>query len=340
MSSLHAHAVRRRHVLLGLTALPLAMAGVAACGESPSSGGSGGGGNSVEEVKISTPHGEASVPRNPQRVVVLDATVLENMAAIGVDMKKVVGVPKGYLRDDLAPDDVTDVAAGTTGEVDYEAIDALTPDLIIAGWRFSPSATEALKTGLDDLGVPYVDLSPSAAHTAQTLNDCVSKLGVIFDRADAATEVNKKFDGLITEVKDASADAGTGLVIMVSGGKVSLTGDGPESRSGIYYDSFGVKPPIELNDHIASHGDEISFEGLAATKADWLFVIDRDTSLGDKGSGPASQVLKNDLVEKMPAGAKDQIVYFDPELAYLGEGILTFIADGEAMRKAYDAAAK
>lgn len=282
------------------------------------------------DITSATTGESVAIPVNPERVVVLDSTAIEALDALGVDKDKIVGIPKGFLRDDLANPDVEDVNAGNIGELDFEAIDALNPDLVLAGWRFSPPNTEGLQEGFDQLGVPVIELSPTDAHTAESLKQQVTDLGEIFEKQDEAVELNKKFDDVAAKAKAATENAGTGLVVMTSGGKVYLTTNGPDSRSGIYYDTFGIKPAMDLNRHIASHGDEMSFEAIRQANPDWLYVIDRDASLGEVGEdGPAAQVLDNALVNDTPAGSQKQIVYFDPAMAYLGEGIETFLDSGQ-----------
>jgi iron complex transport system substrate-binding protein len=76
----------------------------------------------------------------------------------------------------------------------------------------------------------------------------------------------------------------------------------------------------------------VSFEYLAEVNPEWLFVIDRDAGIGratDPGKA-AAQVLDNELVHQTNAWKKKQIVYLDPQAAYIvssGYTALTTLLD-------------
>ena len=70
---------------------------------------------------------------------------------------------------------------------------------------------------------------------------------------------------------------------------------------------------------VASHGDAISFEFIAQTNPDWLFVIDRGAAIGAEGQS-AKETLDNPLVAETTAAQKDQIVYLNAGDAYIAGG--------------------
>ena len=121
-------------------------------------------------------------------------------------------------------------------------------------------------------------------------------------------------DEKIAAVKADAADAGTGLVVLTSGGEV--TAYGPGSRFGWIHDTLGVTPAV-ADVEAATHGDAISFEFILEANPDWLFVIDRDAATG---SGGAEAVLDR-LVQQTNAWKNGHVVYIDGPL-YIVNGDL------------------
>ena len=60
----------------------------------------------------------------------------------------------------------------------------------------------------------------------------------------------------------------------------------------------------------------MSFEYILETNPDWLFVVDRDAGTGET-NGAAAALLDNELVNQTKAAQAGQIVYLDPQAAYI-----------------------
>ncbi len=302
---------------------------LAGCSSSPGETEPSASGGGVATVTVQSQVGGAvEVPVNPERVVVLDSTMVETLAALDVPPGVVAGVVKDGLQE-LTPqyagegsDQVADVAGAEWGQVDLEAIEALDPDLIIAGWRFS---TEGID-GITELGAPVIELSP-AMHNADSLRESTETLGEIFDKEDEAAELVADFDDAAGAAKSA-IDGENGIVVMSTGGALFGSGPGAESRHGIFYDTFGLTINDALGQAVAegeAHGAELSSEALLSANPDWIIVIDRDASFGAEGDfTPAEQVLDNELIAQTNAAKNGQIVYLDPVESYLGEGIVSY----------------
>lgn len=287
-----------KHVarLCGAAVMALSLASVASAGD----------------ITIKHAQGETAVPTAPQKVIVLDLATLDNLDRFGV---KVAGVPKlatfpdymqKYQSDDYAK-------VGTLFEPDFEAINAAEPDLIIVGGRSAAKYPELAKIAPTiDLTVPTNDLIGGTVAN-------VEKLGQIFGKDTEAKAEIEKLKADAEALKAKTADKGTGLLILTTGGKMSAYG--PGSRFGSLHDVYGMKP-ADPNLKIGQHGQPISQEFIAKTNPDWLFVIDRDAAIGRDGNS-ASQVLDNDLVKQTNAAKNDQIVYLKAQNWYLVGGGLT-----------------
>src|SRR3712207_2500108 len=83
------------------------------------------------EVAVAHAQGQTGVPADPQRVVVFDVGVLSTLDSVGVE---VAGVPEATYPESLSQYGGTEYAkGGSLFEPDYEAVNALEPDLIIVG---------------------------------------------------------------------------------------------------------------------------------------------------------------------------------------------------------------
>lgn len=272
------------------------------------------------EVTVSTYYGdETTVPLEPATVVVLDFAALDTLDALGLG-DRVAGIPSGtVLPSHLANYGDTTENTGTLFEPDFEAINALDPDLIVAGGR-----SHALVGELAEIA-PTVDLTFGWGSEPfwDSLVANTTAVGEIFGVETEAAEAIAALEQSVSDVATQAADAGTGLVILTSGGEVSAYGPDPEGRFDLVYGLLGIIPAAEQV-AIDTHGDAISFEFLADTNPDMLFVLDRDAAIGAEGDS-AQSILDNDLVNGTSAAQNDRIVYVDTAMWYLSFGGLTSV---------------
>jgi iron complex transport system substrate-binding protein len=253
------------------------------------------------------------VPKNPENVVVFDLASLDTIGALGGEVAgaPLESVPE-YLERYLA-DDAYDV--GTLFEADLIEIESQQPDLIVIANR-----SAALYDDLSEIA-PTVDLSTRGSFT-ENLERNVTFLGEVLGAEDEAAEALEEIEQGIEEARAATADAGTGLGLMVSGGELSALAPagedavGPAVRGGLIYDVFGVQPAVE-DVEAATHGEPVSFEFLLETNPDSLWVIDRDAAVGEEGSQAAEAVLDNGIVAQTTAAQEDRIFYLDPMAWYI-----------------------
>lgn len=255
------------------------------------------------------------VPKNPEKIVAFEMATVDTIGALGGE---VAGAPvefvPDYLQDALADDAFN---AGTLFEADLIEIEAQQPDLIIIGGRSS---------GLyEDLSAiaPTIDLGISGTFI-ETLERNVTLLGEVLGAEDEAETALADLEAGIDEAKEATAAAGNGLGLMVSGGQLNAMAPAGEDagsanvRGGLIYDVFGVEPVV---DDVASatHGEPISFEFLLEIDPDTLWVVDRDAATGESSTA-AEQVLDNDIVAQTSAAKNDRVVYLDPVPWYIVYG--------------------
>src|SRR3712207_540775 len=158
-----------------LAAFPLPVAtplAVSACGggEDPTAEAAA----ESDEVTVAHAQGETAVPVDPQRVVVFDVGVLSTLDSLGVE---VAGVPEATYPESLAQYSGDEYAkVGSLFEPDYEAVNALEPDLIVVGGRSAavyPELAEIAPT--IDLTVDNGDFLASFEERVTTLAEVRSE---------------------------------------------------------------------------------------------------------------------------------------------------------------------
>ncbi|MFP2907789.1 siderophore ABC transporter substrate-binding protein [Pyxidicoccus sp. 3LFB2] len=262
----------------------------------------------AEGRTVSHAQGTTVVPLSPKRVIAFDLVALDILQALEVD---VLGVAGDQFPEHLAQyRDAKYLRMGTLFEPDYEAIHAARPDLIITGGRSS-----AKYANLSRLA-PTVDLPMSGKDYLATVVANTRLLAGIFGKQARADALVAELRQSVASLKETTASRGRGLVVLVTGGRMSAYG--PGSRLGVIHEDFGI--PVAAEGLGASlHGEVISSEFIREKNPDWLFVIDRDAAMGQQGGG-ARQVVGNELVQQTTAWKKGQVVYLDPGTSYLAGG--------------------
>ncbi|KFI08891.1 siderophore ABC transporter substrate-binding protein [Massilia sp. BSC265] len=274
--------------------------------------------------RIAHAQGVTLIPHEPVKVAVLDPSALDIADALGI---KPAGVAGDAFPGHLAKYAGTEYPRlGTLFEPDFEQIHAMGFDLVITGGRSSAKfqAVSAI--------APTIDMRENDAQPLQGIVSNVLMLGSVFKRETAAQELVARLTRNVAALHAKTHSRGTGLIVLVSGGRMSAYG--PGSRFGMIHTDFGV-PPAVTTLAKSLHGEAISAEFIMKVNPDWLFVIDRDAAIGERGA--ARQVLDNALVRRTTAWTKGQVLYLDPVNIYLvGNGIQSIEALVREISLAYD----
>ncbi|HBL33666.1 MAG TPA: ABC transporter [Porphyromonadaceae bacterium] len=255
------------------------------------------------------------VPVNPQRVVVLDFSALENLDYLGI---KPVAVPKSGIPSHLSryKDDASIADAGSIVEINLEKINEVQPDLIILGGR--------LRDFYDDLSKIAPVIYPSVYDAGDFLTAFernLDDLGKIFERQDdvetAYADIRAKIDTVRQKVAASNEKA---LIVLHNKGRFSAYGSG--SRFGIIHDVLGVPEAAEgLGTHI--HGNPISSEFIGKVNPDILFIVDRSAVVANDRLDKSE--VENQLVRQTNAYKNGKIFYLNPEMWYLAGGGITSV---------------
>ena len=261
-------------------------------------------------VVVTDANGEkVELNKNPERVVVFDYGVADILKNLGVD---IVGLPKdGKLPEILsvyADDKYTNV--GSLKETNFEAVEALKPDLIIIGGRQAEDIDSFKEIA------PTVQLSVDGENYMDSFSTVVTDLGNLFDKQDEAASALKDIETKVADLNKIISEKGlSASVVMANEGGISLFSQA--SRYGIIYSDLGFKQ-LDKNIEESTHGQQITFEYFLENKSDYVFVVDRGSVTGTGES--AKTLFDNEIMNKTDVAKNNNIVYLNSVVWYTMTG--------------------
>lgn len=266
----------------------------------------------ASELSVTHTNGTTTVPRNPKKVVVLDMSVLDMMAALEVDVEVAAPV-KSIPTYVTAYENVTN--AGSIKEPDMEAIFEFEPDVIFISGRQADFYEQ-----LNEIA-PTIYLPLNADSYMSDFTSNVKIIGEIFGKTEEAEKAVATIDTKVEEVKKLTkASDKKALIVLTNEGAMSAYGRG--SRFGIVHDVLEVKE-ADTAIEVSTHGQEIGYEYLAQVNPDILFLVDRTAVTS--GTVLASETLNNELVNGTTAAKDGKIITLDAECWYISSGGLTSV---------------
>ncbi|MEP5759943.1 MAG: siderophore ABC transporter substrate-binding protein [Litoreibacter sp.] len=260
----------------------------------------------AKDVQIETYSGSVAVASKPETIAVFDLAALDSLEALGIAVDGVVTPAYlSYLEDAVEGT----FSVGSLFEPDFEALNALQPDLIIAGGRSSKQVPELTKFA------PTVDMTIWEDTVGQGLAR-LHAYGEIFDKEAEANALRTEFEAKLTTLKAASADTGSALILMTNGPKVSAYG--AAGRFGWLHQVLGLPETVDEVEQ-STHGEAISFEFIKDANPDVLLVIDRLAAIGTEGEN-AKTTLDNALVRETTAWKTGNIIYLSSAPIYIAGG--------------------
>ena len=258
----------------------------------------------------------------PTRVVLTSHAAADTLDELDLE-DRVVGLPKTGVfpaaLDAYAGDEFTDV--GSLKEPKMDVIAELGPDLILFGGR-----TRAMEPEFAKVSEQVLAGDPDTSDTVASNRAKVEEIAALFGAQDKATEQLAEIDEKVAATRGKAENAGTALVLMTSGGKV--TAYGPGTRFDIIFNELGMKSAGDVEAE-GSHGAPLSWEQIAELDPDHVFVIDRDAAIGAEGEA-ATALLDNPVFNRTSAAREDNVHLLDGQNWYLvggGLGVLDSMID-------------
>ena len=281
---------------------------------------------SAATLTVPTARGDAVVPKNPERVAVYDWAALDTLTELGVN----VGATTAPVRVDyLQPAFDKAATVGTLFEPDYEALHRYNPQLVITGGPGAEAYEQLAKNATTiDLTVDNGNIRTSGEKQMETL-------ARIFGKEARAAELKAQIDALFAQTREAAKGKGRGLVLSVTGNKVSAFGTQSRLASWIHGD-IGL-PPVDESLRNEGHGQPVSFEYIKEKNPDWIFIIDRTAAIGQEGPA-AVEVLDNALVRGTNAWKRKQIIVMPAANYIVAGGARQLIQAAEQLKAAFEKA--
>ena len=252
---------------------------------------------------------DVEVPYNPQRIAVLDMAALDIIDALGVG-ERVAGSAKvgiEYLKD-YHPDDSngTIMNLGTVKTADLEKVAACEPDIIFIGGRLASvyAELEAIAPVVY-LGVDY------EKGVVESTKSNVQTMASIFGKEAQVDDVLAGFQPRIDELNKVLQGKNV-LLGMYNANALGLMDT--DSQLNIIAKELGANNLSESVGEAkkASHGEEASWETIAALNPEYMFILDRSsaTESTDEGVMGVREVIENDLMKELDVYKDGKIVYF------------------------------
>ena len=260
---------------------------------------------------------ELSVPRDPQRIAILDMASLDILDSLGLSDRVVgsAGTTLDYLQHVVTDEEVANL--GTIKEADMEAVMACEPDIIFIGGRLSASYD-----ALSEIA-PVVYLSTdSELGVVESVRKNATTIAGIFGLEAQVEEKMADFADRVSALQEISKDKTAIVGLVTSGGFNVLGNDGRCSLIGreVGFNNIGVDANIDTS----THGNEASFEFVVEKNPDYIFVMDRDAAIATEGAKLAQEIVENELVMGTDAYKNGNIVYLaHPAVWYTAEGGIT-----------------
>ena len=258
-------------------------------------------------VTVTDVRGEVEIPANPQRIVDLSG----NSDILSILGYKVVGTANSdaydytkfpsYLEEILSGAEILGYSMQDT--MDVEAVMNLNPDLIV------------ISTVQEKMYDALSEIAPTVMIQLEALNwkDDVRALGKVFGKEDVANEWIANYEAKAKEAGDKiKAEYGedtTYLSFLASGGQFFVF-DGAGFGDVLYKD-MGLAKPEGMPEQTDISLPVVTYEGLAAIKADYIFAIATDEDL--------AQLEANSIWNNLPAVKNGNVVILESS-PYFNQG--------------------
>ena len=258
-------------------------------------------------VTVTDVRGEVEIPANPKRIVDLRG----NSDILSILGYKVVGTANSdaydytkfpsYLEETLSGAKILGYSMQDT--MDVEAVMNLNPDLIV------------ISTVQEKMYDALSEIAPTVMIQLEALNwkEDVRALGKVFGKEDVANEWIANYEAKAKEAGDKiKAEYGedtTYLSFLASGGQFFVF-DGAGFGDVLYKD-MGLAKPEGMPEQTDISLPVVTYEGLAAIKADYIFAIATDEDL--------AQLEANSIWNNLPAVKNGNVVILESS-PYFNQG--------------------
>ena len=271
---------------------------------------------STETVTVTDVRGEVEIPKDPKRIVDLSG----NSDILSILGYKVIGTANSdaydytkfpaYLEDTLKGAEILGYSMQDT--MDVEAVMNLEPDLIV------------ISTVQEKMYDQLNKIAPTVMIQLEALNwkDDVKQFAKVFNKEDEANKWLSDYEAKAKEagekIKSQYGEDTTYLSFLASGGQFFVF-DGAGFGS-VLYDDMKLAKPEGMPQQADISLPVVTYEGLAAIKSDYIFLIATDADL--------AELQSNSIWNSLPAVKAGHVVnltaspYFNQGYSPIGRELL------------------
>lgn len=272
--------------------------------------------NNDETVIVNDVRGEVEIPANPQRIVDLSG----NSDILSILGYKVVGTANSDAYDYTKfPSYLEDVLEGATilgysmqDTMDIEAVMNVEPDLII------------ISTVQEKMYDQLKEIAPTVMIELEALNwkDDIMTIAKVFNKEDVATawikEYEEKAKAAGDAIKSMNGEDKSYLSFLASSGQFFVFGGA--GFGSVLYEDMGLNIPAGMPEQSNISLPVVTYEGLAAIDADYIFLIATKEDLAEL----ESNAIWNNLnaVKEGNVVVLDSSPYFNQGYSPIGRELL------------------
>lgn len=264
----------------------------------------------IETKLVQHAYGEAQVPINPARVVVLGFYTLEAVMALGVEPVASSGMIFNNLLHLPYPDrEIVDI--GNPREPSLEQIAALKPDLILSSKGFTNEDTYALLSQVASTVVFDID----GGTNWQTLT---RQYGEVLDKAAEAEQLEANYAAKLQAFQTQLPKAARQIEVSVTYfAPERISAFGKETFPGTVLAAAGLSRPSQQAD---AEILQVSLERLSDIDGDVLFVVEPQSQTKEAGNVRAAleRIKANPLWAQLEAVQAGRVYEVDAHWAGAG----------------------
>ncbi len=250
---------------------------------------------------------KVTVPQEPKRIVVLSASFIEPIHALGGQL---VGVPNSH---ELPAYAAKLSKVGAVYNINLEKVVSLHPDLVIG----MKGMNDKLVSSLTENNIPVLILDMK---TYGQVQQCVRLFGKILGKSEQADGLNENMDKKIAAIRAKLPQKGERIAILHSTAQdvtVQLKGSIAGSAAELLgLTNVAIQPGVNSNSESAPY----SLEALVKENPQAIFV----TSMGKKEAVDKSfaQAASNNVAwQTLPAVKKHRVFYLPQRYFLLSPGL-------------------
>lgn len=286
------------------------------CGQTADQNGTADNAQAVEMVTVTDVRGNVEIPKDPQRIVDLsgnsDILSILGYSVVGTANSDAYDYTKfpAYLEDTLKGAEILGYSMQDT--MDIEAVMNLDPDLII------------ISTVQEKMYDQLSEIAPTVMIQLEALDwkDDVEAFAKVFGKEDVADSwldaYEKKAEAEGEKIKAEYGEDTTYLSMLASGGQFFVF-DGA-GFGDVLYNDMDLEKPAGMPEQADISLPVVTYEGLAAIDADYIFLMATDADL--------AELEANAIWNSLPAVKEGHVVvlgaspYFNQGYSSIGRNLL------------------